>query len=103
MLELRLHNTFTGAKEVFTPRDRERVTMYVCLRSFSCVPAPLLGHRPFNYQVVVWREVGFLAFEPRMGCQLGDASRRHVVDAAIAIFAADAAAWRSSPSALPAA
>ena len=30
MLELRLHNTFTGAKEVFTPRDRERVTMYVC-------------------------------------------------------------------------
>ncbi|MED5314724.1 MAG: cysteine--tRNA ligase, partial [Pseudomonadota bacterium] len=30
MPELRLHNTFTGAKEVFTPRDRERVTMYVC-------------------------------------------------------------------------
>ena len=30
MLELRLHNTFTGTKEVFTPRDRERVTMYVC-------------------------------------------------------------------------
>ena len=30
MPELRLHNTFTGAKEVFTPRDRKRVTMYVC-------------------------------------------------------------------------
>ena len=30
MPELRLHNTFTGTKEVFTPRDRERVTMYVC-------------------------------------------------------------------------
>ena len=30
MPELRLHNTLTGAKEVFTPRDPERVTMYVC-------------------------------------------------------------------------
>ena len=30
MAELRLHNTLTGAKEVFTPRDPERVTMYVC-------------------------------------------------------------------------
>jgi len=30
MPELRLHNTCTGTKEVFTPRDRERVTMYVC-------------------------------------------------------------------------
>ena len=30
MPELRLHNTSTGAKEVFTPRDPERVTMYVC-------------------------------------------------------------------------
>ena len=30
MPELRLHNTLTGAKDVFTPRDPERVTMYVC-------------------------------------------------------------------------
>ncbi len=30
MPELRLHNTLTGAKEVFTPREPERVTMYVC-------------------------------------------------------------------------
>ena len=30
MTELRLHNTLTGAREVFTPRDPERVTMYVC-------------------------------------------------------------------------
>ena len=30
MPELRLHNTWTGTKEMFTPRDRERVTMYVC-------------------------------------------------------------------------
>ena len=30
MAELRLYNTLTGAKEVFTPRDPERVTMYVC-------------------------------------------------------------------------
>ncbi len=30
MPELRLHNTLIGAKEVFTPRDPERVTMYVC-------------------------------------------------------------------------
>ena len=30
MAELRLHNTLTGTKEVFTPRDSERVTMYVC-------------------------------------------------------------------------
>ena len=30
MAELRLHNTLTGVKEVFTPRDPERVTMYVC-------------------------------------------------------------------------
>ena len=30
MPKLRLHNTLTGAKEVFTPRDPERVTMYVC-------------------------------------------------------------------------
>ena len=38
MPELRLHNTFTGAKEVFTPRDRERVTMYVCGPTvYNCV------------------------------------------------------------------
>ena len=30
MAELRLHNTLRGVKEVFTPRDPERVTMYVC-------------------------------------------------------------------------
>ena len=30
MPDLRLHNTLTGAKDVFTPRDPERVTMYVC-------------------------------------------------------------------------
>ena len=30
MAELRLHNTLKGVKEVFTPRDPERVTMYVC-------------------------------------------------------------------------
>ena len=30
MAELRLQNTLTGAKEVFMPRDSERVTMYVC-------------------------------------------------------------------------
>ncbi|MGB1916263.1 MAG: cysteine--tRNA ligase [Luminiphilus sp.] len=30
MPELRLHNTLTGAKDVFKPRDPERVTMYVC-------------------------------------------------------------------------
>jgi len=30
MPELRLHNTLTRAKEVFKPRDSERVTMYVC-------------------------------------------------------------------------
>ena len=30
MPELRLHNTLIGAKEIFTPRDPERVTMYVC-------------------------------------------------------------------------
>ena len=30
MPELRLHNTLTGAKEVFTPRDPQCVTMYVC-------------------------------------------------------------------------
>jgi len=30
MPELRLHNTLTGAKDIFTPRDPERVTMYVC-------------------------------------------------------------------------
>ncbi|MBL6820567.1 MAG: cysteine--tRNA ligase [Luminiphilus sp.] len=30
MAELRLHNTLSGVKEVFTPRDPERVTMYVC-------------------------------------------------------------------------
>ena len=30
MAELRLHNTLKGVKEVFTPRDPECVTMYVC-------------------------------------------------------------------------
>ena len=30
MAELLLHNTITGAKDIFTPRDPERVTMYVC-------------------------------------------------------------------------
>ena len=30
MPELRLHNTLTRSKDVFTPRDPERVTMYVC-------------------------------------------------------------------------
>ena len=30
MPELRVHNTLTGAKEVFTPRDPACVTMYVC-------------------------------------------------------------------------
>ena len=30
MPELRLLNTLTGAKDVFKPRDPERVTMYVC-------------------------------------------------------------------------
>ena len=30
MAELCLHNTLRGVKEVFTPRDPERVTMYVC-------------------------------------------------------------------------
>ena len=30
MPELRLHNTLTGAKEVFSPREPQRVTMYVC-------------------------------------------------------------------------
>ena len=30
MPELRLHNTLTGVKEVFSPREPQRVTMYVC-------------------------------------------------------------------------
>ncbi len=30
MDELRLYNTLSGEKEIFTPRDAERVTMYVC-------------------------------------------------------------------------
>jgi len=30
MPELQLHNTFSGKKEVFTPLDPERVTIYVC-------------------------------------------------------------------------
>ena len=38
MAELRLHNTLTGTKEVFTPRDSERVTMYVCGPTvYNCV------------------------------------------------------------------
>ncbi len=30
MLELRLHNTFSGRKETFSPADPQRVTLYVC-------------------------------------------------------------------------
>ncbi|MEC8111263.1 MAG: class I tRNA ligase family protein, partial [Pseudomonadota bacterium] len=30
MDELRLYNTLSGEKEIFTPQDAERVTMYVC-------------------------------------------------------------------------
>jgi len=30
VIELKLHNTFTGKKETFAPLDPERVTMYVC-------------------------------------------------------------------------
>ena len=30
MAELKLHNTFSGTKEVFTPIDEKRVTIYVC-------------------------------------------------------------------------
>ena len=30
MDELRLYNTLSGEKEIFTPQDPKRVTMYVC-------------------------------------------------------------------------